>query len=94
MRKTIQDAGLRCESCHYQFRELKENLDERIAFAKELGLKQMVLSTFGCPRMPRMADYKQAADELNQIGGRSRRRPECSSAFTTTTSSSRRSTAC
>src|SRR5689334_17316657 len=33
MRKRIQDAGLNCESSHYQFRELKENLDDRIAFA-------------------------------------------------------------
>jgi hypothetical protein len=45
----IEAAGLRCGSCHYQFKELKENLDERIAFGKELGLKQMVLPTFGLP---------------------------------------------
>jgi len=70
MRATIEGAGLRCESCHYQFRELKENLDERIAFAKELGLKQMVLSTFGLPANASMADYKKAAGELNQIGER------------------------
>jgi len=34
MRRTIELAGLRCESCHYNFRELKENLDERMGFAK------------------------------------------------------------
>ena len=49
MRHTIEAAGLRCMSCHYNFKELKENLDERMAFAKELGLKQMVLSSFGLP---------------------------------------------
>ena len=70
MRKTIEAAGLRCESCHYQFRELKESLDERIAFAKELGLKQMVLSTFGLPASATMADWKQAAGEINRMGER------------------------
>ena len=68
MKKTIQAAGLRCESCHYQFREMKENLDERIAFAKELGLKQMILSTFGLPNTATMADWAKAAGELNRIG--------------------------
>ncbi len=70
MRKIIRDAGLGCESCHYQFRELKENLDDRIAFAKELGLKQMVLSTFSLRQDASMADWMQAAEELNKIGER------------------------
>ena len=68
MRKTIHDAGLGCESCHYQFKEMKENLDDRIAFAKELGLKQMILSTFGLRQDATMADWVQAARELNKIG--------------------------
>jgi len=68
MKKTIQAAGLRCESCHYQFKEMRENLDERIAFAKDLGLKQMILSTFGLPNTAKMADWANAADELNKIG--------------------------
>ena len=73
MRHTIEAAGLRCESCHYNFRELKENLDERMAFAKELGLKQMVLSSFGLPASATLADYKQAAGELNRIGERTQK---------------------
>jgi sugar phosphate isomerase/epimerase len=68
MRHRIHTAGLSCESCHYQFREMKESLSERIAFAKELGLKQMVLSTFGLRRDAPMADWMQAADDLNKIG--------------------------
>jgi sugar phosphate isomerase/epimerase len=67
MRQRIEAAGLRCESCHYQFKELKENLDERIAFAKELDLKQMVLSTFGLPRDAGMDDWLRAAAQLNEI---------------------------
>jgi sugar phosphate isomerase/epimerase len=68
MKKTIHDAGLICESCHYQFKELKENLDDRIAFAKELGLKQMVCSTFALPKDAGMGDWVRAADDLNKIG--------------------------
>ena len=68
MRQKIQAAGLGCESCHYQFRELKENLDDRIAFAKDLGLKQMVLSTFGLMQDATLAAWARAADELNKIG--------------------------
>jgi sugar phosphate isomerase/epimerase len=68
MKKTIQADGLRCESCHYQFREMRENLDERIAFARELGLKQMVVSTFALPNDAKMADWAKAAGELNKIG--------------------------
>ena len=68
IRQAIQSAGLHCESCHFQFRELRQNLDDRIAFAKELGLTQMVLSTFGIPKDATMADWLSAATELNTIG--------------------------
>lgn len=68
MRQIIGDAGLRCESCHYQFRELKEHLEERIAFAKDLGLKQMILSSFGLPAEATLSDWARAAGELNKIG--------------------------
>jgi len=70
MRARIEAAGLRCESCHYQFKELKVNLDERIAFGKELGLRQMVLSTFGLPQNAAMEDWTRAAAQLNEIGER------------------------
>jgi sugar phosphate isomerase/epimerase len=68
MRKTIEAAGLRCESSHYQFQELRKSLDERIAFARELGLRQMVVSTFALPNSAGMADWLAAAAELNQMG--------------------------
>lgn len=68
MRQIIQDAGLRCESCHFQFTELKQHLQERIAFSKDLGLKQMILSTFGLGRDATMDDWRRAAGELNAIG--------------------------
>jgi sugar phosphate isomerase/epimerase len=73
MRKIIRGTGLRCESCHYQFQELKQNLDDRISFAKELGLKCMVLSSFGLRPQATMDDWKRAADELNQVGAKTQK---------------------
>ncbi len=70
MRKRIENAGLHCPSWHYGFKPLKENLDDRIAFAKELGLTQMVLSTFGIPKTAPVEDWTRAAAELNEIGER------------------------
>jgi len=68
IRQAIDAAGLRCESSHFQFRELRQSLDDRIAWSKEMGLTQMVLSTFGLPNTAAMADWMRAADELNKIG--------------------------
>jgi sugar phosphate isomerase/epimerase len=73
VRKVIEGAGLSCESCHYQFQELKEKLDERMAYAKELGLKQMILATFGLSKSASMADWAKAAGELNKIGERTKK---------------------
>ena len=73
MRQTIEAVGLHCESCHYQFRELKQNLDDRIAFAKELGLTQMVVSTLALPNTVTMGDWLAAAGELNTIGEKTRK---------------------
>jgi len=68
IRRMIAGAGLGCESCHFQFRELKESLNDSIAFAKELGLRQMIVSTFALPRDATLADWNRAAEELNKIG--------------------------
>jgi sugar phosphate isomerase/epimerase len=64
----IHGAGLGCESCHVQFRELKESLDEKISYARELGLKQMIVPTLGLRPDATLADWAKAADELNKIG--------------------------
>jgi sugar phosphate isomerase/epimerase len=73
MKRTIEAAGLKCYSCHYSFKELKESLDERIAFAKEAGLRQMVLSSFGMPATAKLADWSAAADTLNGIAEKIRK---------------------
>jgi sugar phosphate isomerase/epimerase len=72
MRERIRTAGLGCESCHYGFVELKDHLDDRLAYAKELGLTQMIISTFWLPKDASMADWTRAAEEANKIGERTR----------------------
>ena len=72
MREKIQAAGLRCESCHYPFAGLKPHLDERLSYAKELGLKQMIISTFWLPKDAQMADWLRAAADANKLGERTR----------------------
>jgi sugar phosphate isomerase/epimerase len=73
MRRRIHAAGLGCESCHYGFRELKESLPERIAYAKELGLKQMILAAFGLGKDATLSDWARVAGELNKIGEETRK---------------------
>jgi sugar phosphate isomerase/epimerase len=68
LKKMIADAGMSCVSCHYGFRELKENGQARMDFAKELGLTQMVVASFGLPENPTLADWRKAASELNPLG--------------------------
>jgi sugar phosphate isomerase/epimerase len=72
MRERIHAAGLICESCHFGPPELKEHFDDRLAFAKELGLKQMIISTFGSMKGATMADWMRAVDEANRIGEKTR----------------------
>jgi sugar phosphate isomerase/epimerase len=69
--KMIADHGLKCESAHFSMRELRESQDKSIAWAKDIGITQMVTATLGMPpdKAPITADYvKKAADEYNKIG--------------------------
>jgi sugar phosphate isomerase/epimerase len=73
MRQIINDAGLVFMSSHYGFDELRNHLDERIAFANESGQKQMILSSFGLQEKASLSDWLKAADELNKIGEKSKK---------------------
>jgi len=68
MKRIIEDAGLFCRSSHYNFGELKENLDETISWSKEMGIEQIILSSFWLPDDAIIDDYRKAAGELNVIG--------------------------
>lgn len=66
MRSIINDAGLSCPSCHFGFGELTDDLDGRIEWAQQIGLTQMICSTFWLPKPATLKDYFDAADKLNK----------------------------
>jgi sugar phosphate isomerase/epimerase len=68
LRKIMGDAGIKCESSHFSMKELRENQADRIAWAKDLGLTQMLVASLGGPKEPTMDDVKRAADEYNKFG--------------------------
>jgi sugar phosphate isomerase/epimerase len=66
--KIIEDAGLKCESSHFNMTELREHLDNRIEWSKEMGITQMIASSFWLPKEATLDDYRKSCDELNEIG--------------------------
>src|SRR5271157_86060 len=68
LRKIINDAGLTCVSSHFGIDELRKNQDDRIAWAKDVGLTQMLVPSLEGPKNPTMDDVKKAADEYNRMG--------------------------
>ena len=63
----ITDAGLSCPSCHFGKTEFTpENIDKSIEFAQQLGLSQMICSTFWLPKTATLKDYHDDADKLNK----------------------------
>jgi sugar phosphate isomerase/epimerase len=67
VRKIIGDHGLKCESCHFSMRELREKQPESLAWAKDVGITQIITATLGAGNTPTMDDVKKAADEYNKI---------------------------
>lgn len=70
LKKIISDAGLTCVSSHFGIDELRKNQDDRIAWAKDAGLTQMLVPSLDGPKNPTMDDVKRAADEYNKMGER------------------------
>lgn len=66
LKKMISDSGMKCNSSHFQFSELKEHLDDRIDFSQQLGLEHMILA-FGLNAATPDELKKNCAD-LNAIG--------------------------
>jgi sugar phosphate isomerase/epimerase len=70
-RKILGDAGVTCVSSHFQIEELRANQQDRIAWAKDVGLTQMLVPTLNGPKNPTMDDVKRAADEYNKMAEKS-----------------------
>src|SRR5262245_24426596 len=67
LKRVLADAGLSCVSSHFTMEELRQKQPASIAWAKEMGITQMITATLGGPKNPRMDDVKKAADEYNRI---------------------------
>ena len=67
VKKIIADHGLKCESCHFSMKELRQTQEASIAWAKQVGITQMLTATLGGGNNPTMDDVKKAADEYNRI---------------------------
>lgn len=68
LRKILSDAGVSCISSHFSIQELRDNQSGRIAWASDVGLKQMIVPSLDGPKKPTMDDVKRAADEYNKLG--------------------------
>jgi sugar phosphate isomerase/epimerase len=68
LRGILHDAGLTCVSSHFSIKELRDNQEGRIAWAKDVGLTQMLVPSLDGPKNPTMDDVKRAADEYNRMG--------------------------
>lgn len=68
LRKMLTDLGVQCESSHFDINELRKDQAGRIAWAKDLGLTQMLVPSLDGPSHPTMDDVKRAADEYNKMG--------------------------
>jgi sugar phosphate isomerase/epimerase len=68
LRNILSDAGVTCVSSHFGVKELRDNQEGRIAWAKDVGLKQMLVPSLDGPPNPTLDDVKRAADEYNKMG--------------------------
>lgn len=68
IKKILSDAGVACISSHFGMDELRKDQPSRIAWAKEIGLTQMLVASLGGPKNPTLDDVKRAADEYNKMG--------------------------
>jgi sugar phosphate isomerase/epimerase len=73
LRKILSDNGVGCVSSHFSIKELRENMADRVAWAKDVGLTQMIVPSLDGPRHPTMDDVKRAADEYNRLAEQSAR---------------------
>ena len=68
LRKILSDAGVGCVSSHFGIDELRKDQPAAIAWAKDVGLTQMLVASLDGPKNPTMDDVKRAADEYNKMG--------------------------
>ena len=70
VKKILSDHGMKAESSHFAMRELRNSQEKSIAWAKEVGITQMITASLGDGNggnNPTLDQVKKAADEYNKI---------------------------
>jgi sugar phosphate isomerase/epimerase len=65
LRRMLHDYGLTCISSHFDTDELFNHAEERIAWAKELGLTQMATASLGFGTLPK--DVPPTVGDVNRV---------------------------
>lgn len=68
IKRILNDLGVTCVSSHFTIDELRKNQEDRIAWAKDVGITQMLVPSLEGSKNPTMDDVKRAADEYNKMG--------------------------
>jgi sugar phosphate isomerase/epimerase len=66
----LADHGMKCESSHFTLDELRRHQEKSIEWAKEIGIRQMIVASLGDGNggsHPTLDQVKRAADEYNRI---------------------------
>jgi sugar phosphate isomerase/epimerase len=75
LRRMLHDYGLTCISSHFDTIELFDHAEERIAWAKELGLTQMATASLGFGTLPKgvpptVGDVSRVTDLFNTFAAK------------------------
>jgi sugar phosphate isomerase/epimerase len=82
VKRSMEQAGLRCVSAHYSLPQLKPNVEETIAYGKSLGLRFIICSSpmlrnpqkgaswLDAMKAMSLDDWKWNADQFNEIGAK------------------------
>jgi sugar phosphate isomerase/epimerase len=73
LKRILNDAGVMCFSSHFGIEELRKNQEDRIAWAKDVGLTQMLVPSLNGPKNPTLDDVKRSAEEYNTMGEKAER---------------------
>jgi sugar phosphate isomerase/epimerase len=67
VKKILADHGMKAESSHFSMNELRKSQEKSIAWARDVGIAQMITATLGGGNNPTLDQVKRAADEYNKI---------------------------
>jgi sugar phosphate isomerase/epimerase len=73
LNRILNDAGVTCFSSHFGIEELRKNQEDRIAWAKDVGLTQMLVPSLNGPKNPTLDDVKRSVEEYNKMGEKAER---------------------